>query len=302
MKHAPTLSLGSSLFGARLAGRPEAAPSEAELLAYLRRCVRGGAADPAPGEIAGLLIGLKLGVPLVCTAPGGPPAVVAALAAALVGEADLLRLRGPLARDPVRARFEAVRITDFVIRALESEPATESRSSQPAPYGGSGAPALLLVEVAGDPQPTLAFLDQQIYQTLRTAGRLRAVNLFVIVTAPAGEYRWSRPWHMLQFSAPEYVGAQPPAPPALGYGRRLVAARLTPSDFRARLRTLQFHGGMAPKLLTRWLAASFDDEGRGLLVPDDAIANASSARALYWRLNGAVNGTAALAPPSRSHA
>jgi hypothetical protein len=270
-------SLGRALLGVRRGAGPEAAPGEAELLAHLVRHLREAGYQPCFDDVAGLLIALKLGVPLVCTASGHPPAMVGAVARVLAGGSELLDLRASQGSGPVMQRFDALRIGDFVMSALDVDD-EQSRVSQ-------GRPALLLLEAGAAIEAAVAFLDRQLRHALQAAKRPAPRNLFVVVLAPALACELPRPWHMLQFADSQPRETHPVAPLAVGYARRLVPARLTPVIYRTRVRELQLARRMAPDLLIRWCVAAFDSTGQGLLVPDDPIRNLRAAEALYWKLH-----------------
>ena len=270
-------SFGRALLGARRGSGSDAAPGEAELLAHLVGHLREAGYQVRFDDVAGLLIALKLGVPLVCTSPGHPPAIVGAVARVLAGGAELLDLRVSQGAGPVMQRFDALRIGDFVMSVLDvgDEP---SRVSQ-------DRPALLLLEAGAAIEAAVAFLDRQLRHALQAAKRPALHNLFVVVLAPASECELPRPWHMLRFADSAPGETRPVAPLPVGYARRLVAARLTPAIYRRRVRELQLVRGMAPDLLRRWCVAAFDSTGQGLLAPDDAIRNLRMAEALYWQLH-----------------
>ena len=270
-------SLGRALLRVRRGTGYEAAPGEAELLTHLVQHLGDAGYQARFDDVAGLLIALKLGMPLVCTAPEHPPAIVGAVARALAGGTELLDLRASQGAGPVMQRFDALRIGDFVMSVLDVGD-EQSRVSQ-------GRPALLLLEAGASVEAAAAFLDRQLHHVLQMAKRPIPRNLFVVVLAPASEAELPRPWSMLQFADVEPREPRPVAPLPVGYARRLVAARLTPAIYRRRLRELRLVKGMAPDLLRRWCVAAFDNTGQGLLVPDDPSRNLLLAEALYRQLH-----------------
>jgi hypothetical protein len=268
----PQTTLGASLLQARLPSVRVTAPGEAELLAYLQDKLRESGPDARPDVIAGLFFALKLRAPLVCMAEDGPPPIVFALAMTIAGGSDLMKVRTSPGAGAVPQRFDALRITDFIAESMEDD---VGRS------GGARDPRVLVVEVRDAVGATVTFIDRQIRETVVAAKRRLPLNVFVIVTAPVVEAQFPRPWVALRVPLTTQGERQPVTLPTLGYGRRLVSARLGFAAYRRTLRRFGSRTGLASKLLKKWLVASFDDAGRGLLVPRDAGHNLRAAEALY---------------------
>lgn len=198
-----------------------------------------------------------------------------AVAGAIVGaQSDqTLRLRGPVGNDAVGQRFMALRLGEFVSAAAD---------------GLNGDSVwFLIAETAGDPAPMLRWMEREVRATMRANGstKPRPGNLFVLVAAnepPSGpDGRW------LSLAAPFYGDAPVRSGggtlPPVGYQRCLLDHLLTPSVYRRRLRSIG-QAGARGRLARRWLAASVDDQGRGLWAQSDVIKNAREALGALERL------------------
>jgi hypothetical protein len=272
-----THALSTSLLRARL-GQVAMLPStEQQLVERLCNGVRA-MGYPHTDLVRALYIGLKLrwgiclhGAPVEQTLP-----VLETFAATLVGTGSeqVVKLQAPRADDAVMRRFGALRINELVGCALD-----------PA----QGSKAWLLLLHGEDAKTLLAWAQHEIAATIGVGAQRRdrwPNNLFVLAAAPSCHVRGLRHWLALRaarWTPPTTVSLQTAVPP-VGYQRQMVAGRLCGSAYLHWLRGAQrasaaWGAAVPSKLVSRWLAAAVDAQGRGLWVADDPDANAQHALA-----------------------
>lgn len=287
-------ALSVSLARARLSATATLPLQEQDVLARLHAAAGALGYDVAD-VMTTLFVGIKLHLRMALYGPARDHSMtlLETLAATMVGpDSDqVLHVHGPPGQTEMLQRYAAVRIGDFI--ATLCEPAEQGKAW------------FLLVDAPGDPEPTLAWLDREVTTALRACGQSGATlpsNLFVLAAVGARPARLRRCWIALPTPARTTTvesGAAPALPP-VGYQRHLLHWQLTGARYRRRLRTWPALGRLARRSthswLARWLAASVDEQLRGLWVPDDPEANLRCALAALEQVDGAmVDDNAALA-------
>ncbi len=275
-----TRALSTSLLLARLGRVALTPPSERQLVERLLTAA-GDSGCRSTDVVKAIYVGLKLHL-RVCmcgAARDRTMALFEALVTTLVGPGgdQTLHLHGPIGGDEVAQRFAAIRLGDFVSTTLE---AVEQ-----------GKAWFILIDTPGDPTTTLRWVEREIAATLRAIGRSEhtlPANLFILVAAGESPADPSRCW--LSLPAPDWdTGYQTQierTTPPVGYQRQLLEIQLTSAIYRQRLRgrfgwpdagATTKVVGLAPSMVKRWLAASVDEQQRGLWVDSDPLANAYQA-------------------------
>ena len=275
-----TRALSTSLLLARLGQVALTPPSERQLVERLLVAASDSGCR-STDLVKAIYVGLKLHLRVCVCGPARDRtmALFESLVTTVVGPSSeqTLHLHGPIGADEVAQRFAAIRLGDFVSTTLE---AVEQ-----------GKVWFMLIDTPGDPTTTLRWVEREVAATLRATDRsdpTLPANLFILVAAGEWPADPARSW--LSLAAPEWESSQQ-APlerrtPPVGYQRQLLASRLTGAVYRERLRgrvnwpdvaATTNLVGLAPTMVRRWLAASVDDQQRGLWVDADLAANAYQA-------------------------
>jgi hypothetical protein len=274
-----TRALSTSLLLARLGKVALTPPSERQLVERLLVAASDSGCR-STDLVKAIYVGLKLHLRVCVCGPARDRtmALFDSLVTTLVGPGgdQTLHLHGPIGMDEVAQRFAAIRLGDFVGTTLE-----------PVEQGKAW---FILIDTPGDPTTTLRWVEREVAATLRATDRpdhTLPANLFILVAAGEWPADPARSW--LSLAAPEWENSlQAPlerTTPPVGYQRQLLENQLTGAIYRERLRapgwpdvaTTTNLVGLAPSMVKRWLAASVDDQQRGLWVDSDPAANAYQA-------------------------
>ncbi|HEY0734890.1 MAG TPA: hypothetical protein VGD69_08265 [Herpetosiphonaceae bacterium] len=274
-----THALSTSLLLARLGKVALTPPSEQQLVERLLVAATDVGCR-STDLVKAIYVGLKLHLRVCLYGPARDRtmALFESLVTTVVGAGSeqVLHLHGPIGGDEVAQRFAAIRIGDFVGTLIE-----------PIEQGKAW---FILIDTPGDPTTTLRWVEREVAATLRAGGRcghMLPANLFILVSAGETPSQPQRCW--LSLAAPEWGDSvyQPhvePRVPPVGYQRQLLENQLTGPAYRSRLRRAQSAlklppdvGGLSSQMARRWLAASVDDQQRGIWIASDPAANARHA-------------------------
>jgi|GEM_PF-6745413 len=274
-----THALGTSFVLTRLGQVATTPPREQQLIELLQAAAMAAGCG-SHERITALYVGLKLHLRICMYGPSRErsTALFEALTKMLVGSnsGQVLLIQGPTSNGALAQRFAAVRMADFVTTALE-------------PWEQDKA-WFMLVDIPGEPSATLRWLERELAAALQTNGRPTRVlpsNVFVLTTASERPKDGGRCW--LPLAAPRWTKPgihNIPNVLPVGYQRQLLDNQLTASVYRDRLQKLGPLRSLAtglPSSMTslalRWLAASIDEQGRGLWAAHDPAVNAHRALA-----------------------